>query len=249
MTYKTFALKIARQAGKIIKRDFQIGMHKEWKADGSPVTKTDKAVNKLVISQVKKYFPGHDILGEEESFRPNRGEFVWVCDPVDGTVPFSHGMATFAFSLALVKNGAPILGVIYDPIMDRMYWAEKNHGAFLNDKKIKVNKLGLKNSFAVWDVKTTSQAHRRYPNVFWLNPYSVCYVGALIASGHAVATFYDYVYAHDIAALKVIVEEAGGKVTDRYGKEQRYDEKINGALITNGKVHKELLNFIKFCKS
>lgn len=245
MIYKKFAIGLAKQAGVVMRRDFKFGMKKHWKGDDTPVTETDLKINRLVINQVKKHFPKHDVLGEEESSIINKGEYLWVCDPVDGTVPFSHGMPTFAFSLALVRDGKPILGVIYDAIMDRMYVAEKGKGAFLNGKRIKVNKLGLKNSVVFWDMKTTSEACAQYPKVFWLNPYSVCYAGIMIANGYAVATYYDYSFAHDIAALKVIVEEAGGKVTDRDGKEQRYDRKINGALITNGRVHKELLKMIK----
>ena len=245
MTYKKFAISLAKKAGKIIKKDFIAGMKREWKPDGSPVTKTDKAVNRMVIERVKKYFPSHDVLGEEESSRSNNGEYLWVCDPVDGTVPFSHGIPNFCFSLALVKNGRPVLGVIYDVMMDRMYTAELGKGAFMNGKRVRVNKQGLKQSVVFWDVKTTSKMSAKYPKVFWLNTWSVCYAGILIASGYAVATFYDYTYAHDIAALKVIAEEAGGKVTDRDGKEQRYDSKINGALITNGETHAELLKFVK----
>lgn len=95
MTYKNFSITLAKKAGKIIRDNFSAGMAKDWKDDGSPVTKTDTKVNKLVIDSVKKYFPAHDVLGEEESYRPNNSKFLWVCDPVDGTMPFS-----MAFQLA-----------------------------------------------------------------------------------------------------------------------------------------------------
>ena len=244
MTYKNFAINLAKQAGKIMRANFGAAMEKEWKSNDTPVTKTDTSINRMVINGVKKYYPTHGVLGEEESYNSKGKEYLWVCDPVDGTVPFSHGSPTFVFSLALVKDGKPILGVIYDPIMGRMYIAEKGKGAFLNGKKISVNKLGLRHSVAYWDARALSKLWKKYPKVFWLNLYSVCYESMMVASGYAVATVYLYSFAHDIAAVKIIVEEAGGKVTDRDGKEQRYDGPINGALITNGKVHKELLRMI-----
>ncbi len=245
MTYKNFAINLAKKAGKIMRTDFSLAMERKWKKDGSPVTETDLKINKLVIAQVKKNFPGHGVLGEEESYHSGGREYLWVCDPVDGTVPFSHGIPTFVFSLALVKNGKPLLGVIYDAVLDHLYFAEVGKGAFMNGRKIKVNKSGLKNSVAFWDHKTASHAALKYPEVFWLNLYSICYEAITVAAGHTVAAYYDYSFAHDIAAIKVIVEEAGGKVTDKFGKEQRYDGKINGALISNGAVHKDLLKMIK----
>jgi fructose-1,6-bisphosphatase/inositol monophosphatase family enzyme len=245
MSYKNFSINLAKRAGKIMRANFGLAMKKEWKKDDTPVTATDLKINQLVISEVKKYFPKHGVLGEEASYQVEGRKYLWVCDPVDGTVPFSHGIPTFAFSLALVRDGQPVLGVIYDVMMNRLYSAELGKGAFMNRTRIKVNKSGLKNAVAFWDGKNLSQLRKKYPKVFWLDLYSICYDGIMVANGYAVATYYDYHWAHDIAALKVIVEEAGGKVTDRNGKEQRYDRRINGALITNGKVHKELLRFIK----
>lgn len=245
MIYKKFAIDMAKKAGKIMLANFTMEMKKEWKKDGTPVTKTDVAINKMIISAVKKYFPTHDVLGEEESSLTNKGEYLWVCDPVDGTVPFSHGIPTFVFSLALVYRGAPILGVIYDPIMNRLYFAEKNKGAFLNNVRIRVNKLKLGKGVIGWSNFGMSEMRVKFPKMPIICLWCVCYEGALVASGELNATYYSHNNAHDVAALKIIVEEAGGKVTDKFGKEQRYDRKINGALITNGKTHAELLKFIK----
>ena len=228
-----------------MKANFGAGMEKTWKKDHSPVTKTDIAINKLVINQVKKHYPTHGVLGEEASYKASGREYLWVCDPVDGTVPFSHGIPTFVFSLALVRGGKPILGVIYDTILDKMYTGVLGRGAFLNGRKIRVKSAGLIDAIGFWDVKTVGKLNKKYPRVFWLNLYSIGYEGISVASGNAVCALYDYHFAHDIAALKVILEEAGGKVTDKNGKEQRYDGRINGALISNGKVHKELLKMIR----
>lgn len=252
MTYEALAKELAQKAGDIIRKNFQLGMKKEWKADNSPVTATDIEVNKLVIEEVKKHFPGHDIKGEEESSLENNSEYLWVCDPVDGTYPFSHGLPNFAFSLALVKDGEPILGIANDPILNRVYFAEKGKGAFLNDEKIHVSDLDNLNGgiidavnfkaakYQMWDIYNTLA--NKGSRLFKLG--SIVYAGVLVACGEFTATIFTHVGCHDIAALKIIVEEAGGKVTDLFGKEQRYDREIKGAIISNGKVHDELVTLV-----
>lgn len=138
------------------------------------------------------------------------------------------------------------MGVIYDPFMDRMFFAERGRGATLNGKKIKVNKLGMqKGAIVGWSNLDMAKFKKAFPTIAAVCLWCICYEGMLVACGELNAAYYNYFNAHDAAALKVIVEEAGGKVTDRNGKEQRYDGKINGALITNGVVHRDLLNVIK----
>ena len=245
MTHKQFAITIAKKAGKVIRRNFGMGMKKQWKENDTPVTVTDLQINKMVIEGVKKYFSKHDVLGEEESHRPNNSKFLWVCDPVDGTIPFSHGIPTCVFSLALVYDGSPILGVVYDPFMDRMWFAEKGKGAFLNNKKIKVNKNNLKNSVVNWESSSSYLVVKQNPKVIFVRLSCFIYGCMLVASGELAAAFYPWQYPHDGATAKIIVEEAGGKVTDKIGNDQSYDKKINGCLVSNGKVHKDLLKITK----
>ncbi len=243
--YQKFLLKLAKDSGKIIRKNFSKGMVKSWKKDDTPVTKTDIAVNKLVIKNVEKFFPGQDVLGEEESHLVNNSDYVWVCDPIDGTIPFSHGIPTCVFSLALVYKGEPIAGVIYDPFIDRMFYGEKEKGAYLNGKKIYVNKKGLANSLINWCSSSSWLVEKAYPRCLICRLDSFIYGGMLVASGELVAAFYPWKYAHDGASLKIIVEEAGGMVTDMYGKDQRYDGLIKGCLVTNKIVHKKLLKISK----
>lgn len=246
MTYKQFSITIAKQAGAVIRKNFVTGMKKQWKDNETPVTKTDIDINKMVIAKVKKYFPGHDVLGEEESSLKNKGEYLWVCDPVDGTIPFSHGVPTCVFSLALVKDGKPIAGVIFDPFINRLIYAEKGKGAFLNGKKIKVSKQTMDKAVLNWESpRTAGMLKKEFPKCFPLCFCCVIYGGLLVATGEMVATLYTWNYAHDGASLKIIIEEAGGRVTDLSGKDQRYDGKINGFLASNGVVHDDLLRLIK----
>ena len=252
--YKKLAIDLAKKAGGIIRRNFVLGMSRQIKKDGSPVTKTDLAINRMVIEAVKKDFPGHRVIGEEENHHIKNAKYAWVCDPIDGTIPFSHGMPTCCFSLALVRNGVPILGVAYDPFGKRMVVAEKGKGAFLNGKRIHVSKYRqLKGAYlghCLW-------SRMQYPMKGFVDDIvfnykmqyfpegSIVYAAVLLAAGEIEAITFPHHTAHDVAAIKVIVEEAGGKVTDLWGREQRYDRPLKGALISNGVLHKKLLKIVR----
>lgn len=250
-----FALDLARRTGEVIRANFALGMKKEWKKDETPVTKTDFEVNRLLINAVKERFPDHGVFGEEESLGNAGREYVWVCDPVDGTIPFSHGIPTCMFLLALTRNGESLLGVAYDPFMDRMFFAEKGKGAFLNGERIFVSKQKeMKNALvgivhwsgARYDLRPVfSELDDRW--AFLISLCSTGYMASLVACGEFVANIFQGIEGHavDAAAHKVIIEEAGGKVTDLFGEEQRYDGDIRGFLMSNGLVHDELVKLIK----
>ncbi len=251
--YKEFAIDLAYKAGSLIKKNFVPGIKKQWKENNTPVTETDFAVNKLVLDEVRKNYPAHSVLAEEESNMKDNAEYVWVCDPIDGTFPFSHGIPTFAFSLALVKDGDPILGVVYDPMQDRMFSAEKNKGAFLNGKKTSVPKtqklagslvtVGVFKHSSYYMIKVIEKLNDI--GAYTFNFGSIVYHGMLIAEGYSVGATFSSIGAHDVAALKIIIEEAGGKATDVFGNDQRYDKPVKGALFSNGALHEELLKVIK----
>lgn len=246
------ARSLAMRAGELIKKNFALGMPKEWKADNSPVTVTDKAINQMVIEEIKKNFPEHSILGEEDSYVREGSEYAWLCDPIDGTIPFSHGAPNCMFLLALVKDGAPILGVMYDPFMDRFLHAIKGSGAFLNDQPIHVaNRSSMKSSGVVIcyrDVMDNQPNLLRYEVAkkgCKITDFScVGYGEMLVACGEYVSTIFGYAKPYDVAAAKVIIEEAGGKVTDISGREQRYDRSINGCVMTNGILHQEFIDIL-----
>lgn len=239
-----------------MRQNFRLGMAKQWKEDNSPLTATDLAVNRLVLDAVKQRFPQHGVLAEEESSVEGSPEYVWVCDPVDGTIPFSHGVPTSVFSLALTRSGESLLGVAYDFALDRMLTAQKGGGAFLNAQPIKVSVAGnIKATVVNLDGPWSGTGYAGV-NLFALPAYltrekakmtkfsCIAYGGMLVALGEFSAAVCMGKYPWDVAALKVIVEEAGGKVTDLHGHGQRYDREIRGALITNGHVHESMLALI-----
>ncbi len=254
MDYKKFILGLAKEAGTVIKKNFTRGMKKEWKDGVSVVTETDRIINQMVIDSVKKTFPGHSILAEENSDLSGDNEFIWVCDPVDGTKPFAHAIPTCVFSLALTRRGQSIAGAVYDPFMERMFFAEKNKGASLNEEKIKVSSQNtIKNSlFGVcygwrdepFDFSALGQALKTESGEI-IDVGSITYMGVLVAAGELAGTMFQGTKPYDTAALKVIVEEAGGKVTDLFGNDQRYDRDIRGHLISNGLLHDRLLEMLR----
>ncbi len=254
MNHKKFAIKLALQAGKIIKKNFTLNMQTEYKkGDFSSVTKTDYKINDLVIQSIEKYFPSHSVLAEEKSNLKD-SEYVWVCDPVDGTIAFAHGFPLSTFSLALVKNGEPILGVAYDPFQKRLFFAEKGKGTYLNNKKINVPQInnfeGSVGAFEMWnkakyDVFKLAEYLEMNKIVKTVKLCSIVNPSVLVSNGELLFTIFPHTTAHDAAAIKIIVEEAGGRFTDIFGNEQRYDKSINGFIASNGMVHDKLVELSK----
>ncbi|MDB5160652.1 MAG: Inositol-phosphate phosphatase [Candidatus Saccharibacteria bacterium] len=253
--YLEFAKDLAKEAGSIMYENFLTNPAKEWKEDRTPLTFTDTQINRLVIERISASFPDHSVLGEEESHNLG-GEMTWVCDPVDGTMAFSHGLPISTFSLALTRAGKPIVGVVYDPYIKRLFWASKGEGAFLNGDQIHVSQSeSLENTLI--DLEAIGESGQP---VIKLKPdflpaltalganstrlWSVILPSVLVASGQFSATLFVHTKPEDGASIKIIVEEAGGKVTDLFGREQRYDQPTNGFLASNGKIHQQLLNLI-----
>ncbi|HVA96420.1 MAG TPA: inositol monophosphatase [Candidatus Acidoferrales bacterium] len=249
--YLQLGTELAEKAGEIMLKHFAVGIKKEWKSDNTPVTDADIAVNKLVIESVLKEYPTHGILGEEESLM-KESEYVWVCDPIDGTIPFIHGIPTFTFSLALTQKGAPIVAIAYDPVMKRMYTADKGKGAYLNGKVIHVSPASsfarqhigiegmLRSGFAIEKFREALDEK----GVRMYSVLSTSYEGLQVARGEFIASIFLKNNPWDNAAVKLLIDEAGGKTTDLYGNEQRYDRPMKGFVGSNGVIHDELIELI-----
>lgn len=251
--YSIFAVELAKKAGEMIRNDFQKEIVREWKADDTPITDTDRKVNQLVIDEVAKRFPTHAILSEEGS-RPKESEFAWVCDPIDGTVPFSHKYPTSVFSLAFTKQGESLLGVIYDPYMDRLLTAVKGDGAYCNKERVVVSEAQELNNVVIdieagrekflYDISELYNVLLRH-NCIAVSLRSISYAGMLTALGEFGGVVGVALWPWDGAAVKIIVEEAGGKVTDLFGNDQKYNEKIKGIIASNGHLHNELISLVQ----
>ena len=139
--YLEFAKEIAYEAGKIITKYFYEDNGEKYKYDQTIVTKADTEINQLLIDRVKEKYPNHSVDGEEEQF--GKSDYVWVCDPVDGTAMYARHVPVAVFSLALVIDGVSTIGVVYDAFTDNLYYAAKGKGAYKNDLKIAVNNIEL----------------------------------------------------------------------------------------------------------
>lgn len=256
--YLEFAKKLALEAGEIMRKYFGGHLEAEVKEDETIVTIADKEINRMVIEKIQERYPNHAVDGEEESHE-QESDYIWVCDPIDGTNPFAMGLPVSVFSIALVVEGVPLVGVIYDPFGGKLYSAAIGQGAYMNKQKIHVSEavLGSKvrMNFDWWpdaeyDILAPLQKLSKEKNVYLLSPGSTTHMAALVARGEFVASVFPGTKGKnvDIAAAKVIVEEAGGRVTDLFGNEQRYDQDIKGAIVSNGLVHDEILDYLEELK-
>lgn len=252
--YLAFAKTIAEKAGEIMNSYYRADQSVEIKSDATPVTVADKAINDLLIEEVKKQYPYHGVLGEEASWNETRSE-LWVCDPIDGTVSFIMHVPLAMFSLAFVEDGVPKVAVAYSPWTQAMYWAVLGGGSHRNGEPIAV-------SGRDWGQRTmllgSSHGGSREPvdhPKIWKELYQAgvnvtklpgtVFKGCLVAEGSADGRIFVHNGAHDIAAIKLIIEEAGGKVTDLTGSEQPYSQAINGAVMSNGLIHAKLLGLVE----
>lgn len=254
--YLEFTKKLAKEAEEIALSYFSSEVVHIWKGDNTPLTKADAEINDLVIKRVNEAYPNHSVYGEEKSDKKDHSKFIWVCDPIDGTMPFSNGLPMFTFSIALVdqSNGLPVLGLVNDPVMKNMYWAYKGSGAYRNGQKISVsNSAVLNNTYLNTDGSGRDVGFSNLPLLGALSEkkckvmklLSVIYGSIQVANGKFVGTVFYGPYAHDIAALKIITEEAGGKVTDLNGNERRYDKDGIGCIVSNKILHDEILAIVQ----
>lgn len=244
-----FAKDMARQAGEIMRRYYRIDQQVEIKKDLSPITIADTEINDLLIKHVQEVFSGDGVIGEEASWQPER-ERVWVCDPIDGTHAYIIRVPTSIFSLALVIDGAPVVAVAYNPWTDEIYTAVAGEGAYRNGSPIHVSSKSWGEGTNVTGTRGRSfekikEALKDVPGVHVNTILGGVFKGCLVAEGAVEVWFFEHSGAHDVAAMKLIVEEAGGKVTDLDGNEQRYDKPVNGAIMSNGKAHQELIDIVK----
>ncbi len=256
-----FAKELAIEAGGIMRRYFRAeDIDTTFKDDNTPVTVADTTINNLVIEKVKEQFPGYGVIGEEESFE-SKGDFVWVLDPIDGTMPFSLGIPVSTFSLALVhrSNGQPVVAVAYDPQLDHLYSATKGQGAVLNDAKILTSKSStiekqyvvvgggsLQDGVPYFSAGKCTTLAREVAGARVFNFYSFVYSAMKVASGDLVAAIMRYGAPWDAAGAALIAQEAGAVVTDFEGKNRRYDEWGAGCVVAaNQAIHDEMMGLIK----
>lgn len=250
--YLRTGIDLAEKAGRIMRKNFGLAMKKEWKDHRSPVTETDLVINELVLKTIKAQYPAHSILSEEGSDLSSGGDYLWICDPVDGTHNFSHGIPTATFALALMYKGVPIVSVVYDPFLKRLFYAQKGKGAYLNGHRIHVNKNTSLKSTVIGAGKLKAVRNlfplieeARDDGATFITGLSIHYMCALVAVGEFSAAFFGGRSPHDITPSKLLVEEAGGRATDLFGETpKRFDSEMRGQLCSNRGIHSHLLKLL-----
>lgn len=218
------------------------------------VTEADKACEALIIKTIKRNFPDHGIVSEESGLVEGSSEYKWIIDPIDGTSNFARGIPLFAISIAIVKNGKPIIGVVEVPALGETFWAKEGEGAHLGSRRIYVSQTGeVKNAMMATGFPYRREHPRFTKNMELFQAFytpslgvrrlgsaaiDLCYVAAGRFDG-----FWEFdLESWDIAAGKIILEEAGGMVTNMDGS--RLNPKEKNLLATNGLIHSEMLKTI-----
>lgn len=240
------AIKAAKKAGRLQLSRLNCKLDVQSKGSKDFVTDVDKESEKIILGLLGKSFPSYAVLAEESGEKGN-GEFKWLVDPLDGTHTYMTGLPSFGVSIALEKSGEIILGVIFLPYFGELLFAEKGKGAFLNKKRIFVSKkAGLEESSGslsfIPKTGTIAEYSRFYDGIF-PKMLNMKYAGgttdlARVASGRLDFFITRNTTAWDCAAAKLIIEEAGGKVTSFEGKPAPY---ISTMVASNGLLHEKIL--------
>lgn len=240
---------IAREAGKLLMEYFRQHVKIEYKGEADLVTIADRKSEALILERVRAQYPAHDVMGEEGARIETGSDYRWYIDPLDGTTNFAHGFPVFCVSLALEYKGKRIAGVVYDPTRPELFAAEEGSGAFLNGERIHVSKTA---NLAECLLATGFPSRKRHknPNIFFyhqitLRSHGVRRAGSAALDLASVAAgrfdgFWEFnLNPWDTAAGVLIVEEAGGRVSDFRGGEFKIESRETVA--SNGIVHEALL--------
>jgi myo-inositol-1(or 4)-monophosphatase len=235
-------IKAVEKASKSIIRDFGEveNLQVSKKGPHDFVTKTDKNVEKILIEELSKTKKNYSFLTEETGIINNRDkDNIWIIDPIDGTTNFLHGIPHFAISIALKSNGELLSGLIFDPIKDEMFFAEKDKGAFLNNQRLRVSK---KNSLDECLFASNNEGVK-FSDLNMRCSGSAALDLAYLASGRIDGCFQNKINLWDVAAGVLMVEEAGGIVDDVSKFDiNNINIKASSAAIYD-KMMKNLVNF------
>jgi myo-inositol-1(or 4)-monophosphatase len=245
-----FAIETARDAGRLLLEKFDRGIAVQKKGDINLVTEADLASEKLILERIKSHFPKHAILAEEsgEVVIDGNSTWKWIIDPLDGTTNFAHGYPCFCVTLALEHDGKVGIGVTYDPTRDELFAAEKQRGASLNNKPIRVSACEeLSEALLVTGFPYNFKRREdfaRHLTAFLLQSRGVRRDGsaaldmAYVACGRFDGFWEEGLNAWDMAAGVLLIEEAGGYVTNYDGsKFSIYSPPI---LASNGLIHTQM---------
>ena len=248
-SYLETAVEIARESGALLADFFARHIPYELKGEFDLVTEADRASERLIVERLTKHFPSHAIVAEEGGGHESSSGYRWYVDPLDGTTNFAHGFPCFNVTLALEAEGELIAGVIFDPIHNELFTAERGAGAYLNERPIHVSKTA-KLSDALVATGFPSRKRHMSVNIHFYHQLAVLSHGvrrcgsaaidlAYVACGRLDAFWEFGLNPWDMAAGRLLIAEAGGKCSGMHGEPHQ----LRGPdlLVDNGLLHDEIL--------
>ena len=241
------ALEAAQAAGEVIRSLYQKNITVKTKSDASPVTEADVRAEEVIKGILSERFPGYGFYGEETGKHSMGAESVWLVDPIDGTKSFVRDCPFFSTQIALMRAGQVVVGVSSAPAYGELAWAESGAGAFMNDRPIRVSSVAelSRSIVSTGNLKTMTQTAQwsrlgdLIPRVSRIRGYGDFVHYHLLARGSLDVVIESDVNILDIAALTIIVREAGGTFTDLAGGEVTLS--TTSVLATNGPLHATVL--------
>lgn len=253
--FKRLAFKAARKAGEIHKKYYEKKTKIKQKSSSFDlITIADVEAEKAVVDLIQSNFPGHNILAEEGEYKKTHSSYCWIIDPLDGTNNFAFGIPFFCSSIALAKNNQVILGVVYDSLRDELFWAEKGKGAYLNHKRIRVSRVRALDKSLLITGFYYDRGQEMLDNLEMIKLFfqkkiiGLRRLGAAaldlsyIACGRATGFWEFSLSPWDFAAAKILIEEAGGKISGKTGLGLALRESY--VVASNGKIHDTILKVI-----
>jgi myo-inositol-1(or 4)-monophosphatase len=244
---------LARKAGDTLMKHFRQdwALLKERSTAKEAATKYDKEVDRLIVEEIKRHYPRHSLLTEESGLLQDDPDWLWVVDSLDGTGDFANFNPFFSVCLALMHQSELLLGAIYAPAIDEFYFAEKGKGAYLNGVKIQVSDVSdLSQSYMFYceggekdRIRTIKLINSIYPLVTDMRKLgSAGLETAWVAAGKGEAYFSTRIEPWDVAPGVLLVQEAGGKVSDFQGN--TWKPQTGDLLFSNKKLHEKILSLI-----
>ena len=248
-----FAVSVARDAGRLLRDRLGSRIDITHKGAINIVTDVDLASERLIRDRIATHYPRHEVLAEEGGLVETRSEYRWIVDPLDGTTNYAHGLPVFCVSIALEHLGQTILGVVYDPMRDEMFTAERGGGAALNGRPIRVSTTAdllqsLLSTGFPYDIKTSNLTNLDHWANFAMNAQALRRIGAAaldlsyVAAGRFDGFWELSLSPWDMAAGALIVSEAGGRVTDFQGSAfSNYKPEV---IASNGLIHQRMVEVL-----